>query len=114
MKKSFFGLIIVFIFLTTYTPKFEPTLKSNFNIKKIKIENNSILKSDEIMNKIKFLYDDSLFFLNKKDIEDTLKKETFIESFIIKKIYPHTIVIFITEKKPIAILHDKKKKILYF
>jgi cell division protein FtsQ len=39
-----------------------------------------------------------------------LKNITFIESYSIKKIYPNTIQLSITEKKPIAILQKKKEK----
>ena len=112
MKKSFFGLIILFILLTTYTPKFNFHINSNLNIKKITIQNNSIIKSDEIKRQLSFLYQENLFFLNNKDIEEKLKKLTFIESFSIKKIYPNTLRLKIKEKKPIAILRDKKK--IYF
>ena len=49
MKKSFFGLIILFIFLTTYTPKFNFIIGSDFSIQTIEIEGNSILNSDEII-----------------------------------------------------------------
>ena len=110
MKKSFFGLIILFIFLTTYTPKFDFTIGSNFNIQKIEIEGNSILDSDEIIQKLNFLYRENLFFLNLKDIEKNLKNETFIESFSLKKVYPNTLKIIIAEKEPIAVLHNKKKR----
>ena len=110
MKKSLFGLIILFILLTTYTPKFEFILNSNLYIQKIEIENNSIVESDKIKKKLSFLYKENLFFLNLEDIEKNLKNETFIESFSIKKIYPNTLKIIIVEKKPIAILHNKKEK----
>ena len=110
MKKSFLGLTIFFILLTTYTPKFNFTINSNLNIKKIEIENNSIIETDEIKKKLIFLYKENLFFLNIKDIEENLKNETFIESFSIKKIYPNTLKLIIVEKKPIAILQNKKKK----
>jgi len=110
MKKSFLGLIIFFILLTTYTPKFNFTINSNLNIKKIKIENNSIIKTDEIKKKLSFLYKENLFFLKIKDIEENLKDETFIESFSVKKIYPNTLKLIIVEKKPIAVLQNKKKK----
>ena len=110
MKKSLFGLIILFILLTTYTPKFEFILNSDLYIQKIEIENNSIVESDKIKRKLSFLYKENLFFLNFEDIEKNLKNETFIESFSIKKIYPNTLKIIIVEKKPIAILHNKKEK----
>ena len=110
MKKSFFGLIILFILLTTYTPKFNFVINSNLNIKTIKIENNSILEPDAIKKKLNFLYEENLFFLNIKDIEENLRSETFIESFSIKKIYPNTLKLIIVEKTPIAILQNKKKK----
>ena len=110
MKKSFFGLIIIFILLTTYTPKFKFIMNSNLYIKKIEVENNSIIKANEIKKKLSFLYKESLFFLNIKDIRENLKNETFIESFSIKKIYPNTLKLMIVEKIPIAVLQNKKKK----
>ena len=110
MKKSRLGLIILLILLTAYTPKFNFIINSNLYIQKIKIENNSILEADKIKKKLSFLYKENLFFLNIKDIERNLKSETFIESFSIKKIYPNTLKLIIVEKKPIAILQNKKKK----
>ena len=110
MKKSLLGLIILFILLTTYTPKFNFIINSNLYIQKIKVENNSIIETDEIKEKLSFLYKENLFFLNVKDIEENLKSETFIESFSIKKIYPRTLKLIIVEKIPIAVLQNKKKK----
>ena len=110
MKKSFFWLIILFVLLTTYNPKFSiyPNLK--LNIQKITIENNLILDSEKVKKKLNFLYDETLFFLNIKKIEKNLKVIDFIESFSIKKIYPNELKLIILEKKPIAILHNKKEK----
>ena len=110
MKKTFFRLILLFIILTSYYPKFNFTLGPKLHIQKIKIENNSIIKSEEIRKKLNFLYKENLFYLNIKSIEESLKNEVFIESFSIKKIYPNTIKIKIIEKKPIAVLQNKKKK----
>ena len=110
MKKSFFGLIILFIFLTTYSPKSDFIIGFDFSVQKIEIEGNSILNSNEIVQKLNFLYRENLFFLNLNDIEKNLKNEAFIESFSLKKIYPNTLKIIIAEKEPIAILQDKRKK----
>jgi len=110
MKKSFFGLITLLILLTTYTPKFNFTLNSNFNIKKILVENNLIVDQEVIKKKLSYLYKENLLFLNNKDIKENLMSESFVESFIIKKIYPNTLKLIIKEKVPIAILRYKKEK----
>jgi len=110
MKKSVFLLLILFVLLTTYTPKFDSINISSLLIKKIIIKNNSIIETDKLKKKISFLYDENLFFLNVEDIEKKIKKENFIESFSIKKIYPNTLKLMIVEKKPIAILQNKKEK----
>ena len=110
MKKSLFWLIIFFILLTSYTPKFSFIPNFRLNIEEINVENNLILNSDEIKKKINYLYEKNLFFLNVKNIEKNLKSFEFIESFTLKKIYPNELKIIITEKKPIAILQNKKEK----
>ena len=112
MRKSIFWLVIIFFFLTTYTPKFNFVPDFKINIKKIIIENNYVLDSSEVKKNLIFLYNENLFLLNKKDIEKNLKSIAFVESFSIKKIYPRTLKITILEKTPIAILH-KKKNIFY-
>ena len=64
----------------------------------------------KLKKKLNFLYNENLLFLNIKDVAENLKNETFIESFSIKKIYPNTLKLIIVEKKPIAVLQNKKKK----
>ena len=110
MKKPLFWLIIFFILLTSYTPKFSFNSNFKLNIDEITIKNNLILNSDEIKKKINYLYDKNLFFLNIKNIEESLKGIDFIESFTLKKIYPNKLKIIITEKVPIAILQNKKER----
>jgi cell division protein FtsQ len=110
MRRTLLGLILLFILLTTYNPKLDYILNSNFYIKKIVIENNSIVKKDKLKKKLVSLYRVNLFFLNSKNVEKILKSESFIEGFSIKKIYPSTLKIKIIEKKPIAIIQNKRKK----
>ncbi len=110
MKKSFLGFLILFILFTTYLPKFHLSKNFNFFIKDIKIDNNYIINDKEIIDRLKFLYSENLFFLDTQKIKTNLKKETFIQSYSIKKIYPDTLRLLIVEKKPIAILQNKKKK----
>ena len=73
MKKSIFGLIILFVSLTTYSPKLNNDTSSTFNIKKIAIKNNSILNSDKIIKELDFLYTTNLFFLDIKNVEKKLR-----------------------------------------
>ena len=110
MKRSFFWLIIFFIFFTTYTPKFNAISNKLVNIKIIIIEDNLVIKDNEIKQKLNFLYNENLLFLNKQKININLKKLPFVESVRIKKIYPNKIKLKIKEKKPIAILKKKKNK----
>jgi len=91
MKRSFFWLIIFFIFFTTYTPKFNAISNKLVNIKIIIIEDNLVIKDNEIKQKLNFLYNENLLFLNKQKININLKKLPFVESVRIKKIYPNKI-----------------------
>jgi len=108
MKKSIFWLVVLLFMLTTYNPKLNSISKFNLNIKKIIIQNNSIVSSEEIKKKLDFLNNTNLFLLNTKDISKNITEISFIESFTLKKVYPSTIKINIVEKKPIAIIHEKK------
>lgn len=110
MRKSFVGFFLLFILFTTYIPKIDLSENLNFLIKEIKLDGNFVIKDKEIRDRLDFLYKENLFFLNNKKIKKNLKKETFIESYNIKKIYPDTIKLTIIEKIPIAILINKKKK----
>ena len=109
MTKSFFGLLVLLILFTTYTPKFDLSKSLSVNIKKIEILNTSILDKDSIKKDLSFLYKKNLFFLDEKKIREKLIDIKFIDSFSIKKIYPNTIKLTIKEKQPIAILQIKKK-----
>jgi cell division protein FtsQ len=108
MKKRLLSAFVLLILLSTYKP--QKLLINKFNIETIKIENNLILKDKEIKKDLTFLYDTNLFFLDTLNIKQVLEKKSFIESFEIKKIYPNTLKIRISEKKPIFILQYKKKK----
>ena len=109
MSKRITVALILFILLTTII--FEPKIViSKFNVKKIIIENNSLLKEKDIKILLSLIYGKNLIFLKNTDIQKALEKNDFIESFNVKKKYPSTLKIKIFEYKPIAILIDKKKK----
>ena len=109
MKKRIIIALILLISLTTITSD-QKIIFSIFSLKKITIENNSLLKENDIKKSLEPIYDKNLLQLNNKEIKKILLQNSLIDSFKIKKKYPNTLKIEIFEKKPIAILFDKKQK----
>ena len=110
MKKRSFIALFLLIILSTYNFTLNPNFIPKLNIKKIKVKNNEIINDDEIKKKLSFLYETNILFSDLDAIEKKIKEIDFIESFKIKKVYPNEIQITIREKKPIAIIQNKKKK----
>lgn len=109
MKKQLVIAFILFTLLTTITFK-EKIIISRLNIKEIIVENNSLVKKKDVKKLLNSIYNKNIIFLDNKEIEKALTQNSFIETFDVKKIYPQTLKIRIFEKKPIAILLNKKKK----
>ncbi len=109
-------LIIVFVFLSTYSQnKFEVNLENNstfFKIEKIIISNNLLINKDDILTKLDQVYGKNIFLIKRKDIEESLESISFLEKIEVKKKYPETITIKIFETKPLGILFKDKKKYL--
>ena len=85
MTKSFFGLLVLLILFTTYTPKFDLSKSLSVNIKKIEILNTSILDKDSIKKDLSFLYQKNLFFLDEKKNTKKIKKKKINKNFNNKK-----------------------------
>ena len=83
---------------------------SKFNLEEINIENNTLVEESALKSLLNPFYNKNLISINNNEIGKVLLKNSFIESFKIKKKYPNTLNIVIFEKKPIAILLNKKKK----
>ena len=109
MKKRLLIALSLLILLTTINSQ-QIFVISKFNLKTIVIKNNLLLKDEEIKKLLIPFYNKNLFFLDNNKIKKALMQNSFIESFNIKKIYPSTLIIRIFEKKPIAILFNKKNK----
>ena len=109
-------LIIVLIFLSTYSPsEFNLILEKNntfLKIKKIIIVNNFLIKNNEIKKKLSKIYDKNIFLIKRKDIEEILKEINFLKKVEVRKKYPNTIVVKIFETKPVAIVYQNKVKYL--
>ena len=109
MRKTPIVAITLLLLLTTISSNQKIKI-SKFDIKKINIENNFLTKKKDIKKSLAVFYERNLIFLNNQEISKVLTSNSFIESFEIKKKYPNTLNIRIFEKRPIAILLDKKKK----
>ena len=109
MKKRTIIAIALLILLTTISTK-QKIIISKFNLKEILISNNSLVKEKDIKFLLTPIYNKNLIFLKNSEIKKLLLEENFIESFKLKKKYPDTIKLEIFEKKPIAILINKKNK----
>jgi len=84
MNKRIVAALVLFFLLTTIT--FEPKIiTSKFNVNKIIIENNTILKKKDIKILLSSIYKKNLIFLKNSEIQKTLEKNKFIEGFNVKK-----------------------------
>ena len=110
MKNRFLIALVLLVLFSTYSSKEIFKSKLIFKVQEILVENNKYIETNEIKKELSFLFNSNLFLLKNKDISENLKDDTFIESFEIKRIYPNKLKIKIYEKKPIAILQNKKKK----
>ena len=101
------GLILV---LSTYIFKPNISIFSILKIREIQIINNSFLTKNQVKNDLSFLYEKNIILLNKNEIRNEISQNSFIKSLEIKKIFPNKIQVKVYEKKPIAIIQNKKKK----
>ena len=109
-------LLIVLIFLTTYSPSelnlFPKKKNIFFKVQNIKIINNYLIKKEEIKAKLNDTYNKNIFFIKRNDIEKPLKLIDFLEKIEVKKKYPNTIIIKVYETQPVAILFNKSGKFI--
>ncbi len=110
MKNRLIIALLLLLILSTYKIQNNFNFNSKINIEKIIVENNFVVNEEIIKNKLSFLYGTSPLFLKSGRIESKLNEIEFIDSFKIKKIFPNKLKISIFEKKPIAILQNKKQK----
>ncbi len=109
MKNRVLIALTLFTLLSTISLN-QKIVLSKFKLNKIEIENTFLIKEKEIQKILSPIKGKNLIFLSYSEIKRELQKNDFIESFSIKKKFPDTIKIKIIEKKPIAILLNKKNK----
>ena len=102
-KNNFFLLIFFFTVFTTYN--FNERKQNSsifFPIKKIVIENTFAIDPTKLKAELEFLRNTSLFVLNEKKITRVIDKFDFISSIQLKKKYPYTLRILVSENIPVA------------
>ena len=110
-ENKFFILIFFFIILTIYNFNEK---KQNFSIifpiKNIITEESFVLDLTKLKAELEFLKNTSLFFLKKNEITKVTNKYDFISSIQLKKKYPNTLKILISENIPVVTeINDKKR-----
>ena len=107
-------LLILFTFLSTYSPnEFGLIPESNnafLKIQNIEIENNFLVKTSEIKERLKKIYNKNILFVKRNDVQELLKDIDFLKKIEVKKKYPNTVIVKIFETKPVGILFKKKAK----
>lgn len=88
--------------------------KSNFfNIKKVAILGNPIMSGEDVKTRTENLLGQNIFFINKQNIINEAKKNPYVESVEIKKVYPKEVDIKISEKQGIyCVDKDGQKYVL--
>ena len=112
---SFFFLISFYL-LTKTNNSFTETkfnflnkilLNNGFIIKNIEISGLNHLNKNDIIKIVSAYNDINIFNVNIKNIYREIKNNTWIKKASIEIIYPNTIKILLTEKKPIAIWQNR-------
>ena len=108
-------LLLIFSFLTTYSPKEINVLPNKnffFKIKNIEIINNYLISTNIIDEKMNKIYGKNILFIKRKDIQSLLSSIDFLKKIEVRKKYPDTIIIKVYETKLVAVLFKKDQKYL--
>tara|TARA_Y200000002_G_C22574035_1_gene617929 strand:+ start:237 stop:905 length:669 start_codon:yes stop_codon:yes gene_type:complete len=108
----FLSSFLLIIMLTTFNPSNSDVKVNFFQIKKIEIINNKILKDNSLLNLFDIEFKgSSLLFINNKKVNEILKDNLLIKRVELKKIYPNKLQIKVHEKEPIAIINKKEGRL---
>ena len=110
-KLKIFFYLILFLLLSTQITK-DKDIEISFitNLNNLEVIGLSEKNNHKVYQSLKFLLTKNIFFINKKEFENILKKNNLVESFYIKKIYPNLIKIKIEQTKLLAITNKNGKK----
>ena len=110
-KLRLFFYLILFLLLSTQIAK-NKNIKSNINNKLNSIEVIGLSEENnlKVYEGLKFLLTESIFFINKKELQNILRKNNLIDYFYVRKIYPNLIQVKIKQADLLAITNQNNKK----
>ena len=110
-KGKLFFYLILFILLSTQITKNQNIIKhSTTSVNYIEVIGMSYENNLKVSESLDTLLFQNIFFINKNDFYNILKKNNLIESFYIKKFYPNEIKINIKQTDLLAITNQNGKK----
>jgi cell division protein FtsQ len=98
------GLSLLFIFILIAGIGYALLSLPIWDIQNVEVQGTKILSADEIKSLAGIPLTGNLFFSNLKQAHINLKKISAIKEFHIRRIPPGSIIIYITERKPISII----------
>ena len=109
-NKKLITFYIFLIFLLSSINNYNLNISNFFRIKNIFVNGMSGDKNLKVESNLTFLLEQNIFFL-KDDIYNYFDKNNYVKNFNVKKLYPNSLEITITESKPICIILDNGKEI---
>jgi len=110
-KLRLFFYLILFLLLSTQIAK-NKNIKSNINNKLNSIEVIGLSEENnlKVYEGLKFLLTENIFFINKQELKNILRKNNLIDYFYVRKIYPNLIQVKIKQTDLLAITNQNNKK----
>ena len=87
-------LVILFLFISTINNiKFKKNINDLSNIKDLEVVGLSVNLNQKIKERINFLLNQDIFFVNENYIKENLNEYKYLESFDVFKVFPSKIII---------------------
>lgn len=109
-NKKLITFYIFLIFLLSSINNYNLNISNFFKIKNIVVNGMSDDKNLKVESNLNFLLGENIFFL-KDNIYNYFDRNNDVKNFNVKKLYPNSLEITITESKPICIILDNGKEI---
>ena len=109
-NKKLITFYIFLIFLLSSINNYNLKISNFFKIKNIVVNGMSNDKNLKVESNLNFLLGENIFFL-KDNIYNYFDRNNDVKNFNVKKLYPNSLEITITESKPICIILDNGKEI---